>query len=120
SQGPMSSLTVPIPPDLGPACRAGNTDLGTVPSAGTYQLECPSGQLALGSPTGDAIAIELEPGMYGVMVTHRGRTAMAERHREILHLADSATELRERADNAAELEEYRIAIWRTGELLDAE
>jgi 2,4-dichlorophenol 6-monooxygenase len=27
----MSSLTVPIPPDHGPACRAGNTDLGTVP-----------------------------------------------------------------------------------------
>jgi hypothetical protein len=27
----MSSLTVPIPPDLRPACRAGNTDLGTVP-----------------------------------------------------------------------------------------
>ena len=27
----MSSLTVPIPPDLSPACRAGNTDLGTVP-----------------------------------------------------------------------------------------
>jgi hypothetical protein len=89
-------------------------------SAGTYQLECPSGQLALGSPTGDAIAIELEPGMYRAMVTHRGRTAMAERHREILHLADSATELRERANNAAGLEEYRIAMWRTGELLDAE
>src|SRR4051812_11419278 len=31
SQGPMSSLTVPIPPDLSPACRAGNTDPGTVP-----------------------------------------------------------------------------------------
>ncbi len=29
----MSSLTVPIPPDLSPACRAGNTDLGTVPIA---------------------------------------------------------------------------------------
>ncbi|WP_445183635.1 ATP-binding protein [Pseudonocardia sp. Cha107L01] len=27
----MSSLTVPIPPDHGPACRAGNTDLATVP-----------------------------------------------------------------------------------------
>jgi hypothetical protein len=27
----MSSLTVPIPPDLSPACRAENTDLGTVP-----------------------------------------------------------------------------------------
>jgi hypothetical protein len=27
----MSSLTVPIPPDLSPACRAGNTDLGTAP-----------------------------------------------------------------------------------------
>lgn len=26
----MSSLTVPIPPDLSPACRAGNTDLETV------------------------------------------------------------------------------------------
>jgi catechol 2,3-dioxygenase-like lactoylglutathione lyase family enzyme len=30
----MSSLTVPIPPDHGPACRAGNTDLGTVPDVG--------------------------------------------------------------------------------------
>jgi hypothetical protein len=27
----MSSLTVPIPPDLSPPWRAGNTDLGTVP-----------------------------------------------------------------------------------------
>src|SRR5882757_9789968 len=27
----MSSLTVAIPPDHGPACRAGNTNLGTVP-----------------------------------------------------------------------------------------
>jgi hypothetical protein len=35
SQGPMSSLTVPIPPDLSPACRAGNTDLGTVPARRT-------------------------------------------------------------------------------------
>ena len=32
SQHPMSSLTVPIPPDLGPACRAGNTARCTVPS----------------------------------------------------------------------------------------
>jgi len=30
----MSSLTVPIPPDLSPACRAGNTDLGTAPIQG--------------------------------------------------------------------------------------
>jgi hypothetical protein len=42
SQGPMSSLTVPIPPDLSPACRAGNTDLGTVPS-GTAITRDPSG-----------------------------------------------------------------------------
>src|SRR4051812_35422365 len=28
----MSSLTVPIPPDLSPACRARNTVCGTVPS----------------------------------------------------------------------------------------
>ncbi|EFC82234.1 hypothetical protein FrEUN1fDRAFT_4623 [Parafrankia sp. EUN1f] len=27
----MSSLTVPITPDLRPACRAGNTDLETAP-----------------------------------------------------------------------------------------
>jgi RHS repeat-associated protein len=32
----MSSLTVPILPDLSPACRARNTDLGTVPTLG-YQ-----------------------------------------------------------------------------------
>jgi hypothetical protein len=93
---------------------------GGYTSAGIYQLECPSGQLALGSPTGQAIAIEIEPGMYGAMVTHRGRTAMAERHREILHDADSATELRERANSAAGLEEYRTVIWRTGCLLDDE
>ena len=29
----MSSLTVPIPPDLSPACRAGNTVRCTVPAA---------------------------------------------------------------------------------------
>jgi hypothetical protein len=34
SQGPMSSLSVPISPDLSPACRARNIDLGTVPSGG--------------------------------------------------------------------------------------
>jgi hypothetical protein len=28
----MSSLTVPIPPNLSPACRAGNTDLETDPA----------------------------------------------------------------------------------------
>lgn len=28
----MSSLTVPISPDLSPACRAGNTAPGTVPA----------------------------------------------------------------------------------------
>ena len=31
SQDPISSLSVPIPPDLSPACPAGNTDLGAVP-----------------------------------------------------------------------------------------
>ncbi|GHG41721.1 hypothetical protein GCM10017567_74230 [Amycolatopsis bullii] len=89
-------------------------------SAGTYKLECPSGQLALGSPTGQAIALEIEPEVYGAMVTHQGRTAMAARHREILHGADSATELRESANSAAELEKYRISIWRTGRVLDDE
>jgi hypothetical protein len=32
SRRPMSSLTVPIPPDLGPACRARNTVRHTVPA----------------------------------------------------------------------------------------
>jgi catechol 2,3-dioxygenase-like lactoylglutathione lyase family enzyme len=42
----MSSLTVPIPPDLSPACRAGNTDLGTAPAR--FQV-----------PENDAVGVQL-------------------------------------------------------------
>ncbi|MFC4086636.1 hypothetical protein [Amycolatopsis samaneae] len=85
-------------------------------------LECPSGRLVLGSPTGEAIGIDLTtgPGVYRVLVTHHGRLE-AERRREQLltRLAENpGLDLRAAAEEHSGLERYTVALWRTGDLRD--
>jgi catechol 2,3-dioxygenase-like lactoylglutathione lyase family enzyme len=59
----MSSLTVPIPPDLSPACRAGNTDLGTVPDqAAAFYTQKAGFTLGVDyHPTSDFRVVQLTP-----------------------------------------------------------
>ncbi|MGW5715318.1 hypothetical protein ACWEVP_04065 [Amycolatopsis sp. NPDC003865] len=82
-------------------------------------LQCPSGELALGSPTGDAIGIEVEPGAYSVIVEHEGRQAAAERRQQILdERARSSTDVHTAANESAGPEHYVISMWRTGPVSD--
>jgi hypothetical protein len=82
-------------------------------------LECPSGELALGSPTGDAIGIEVEPGIYSLIVEYEGRQAAVGRRREILdERARSSADLYTAANGSAGPEQYRLSMWRTGPVSD--
>ncbi|WP_434441593.1 hypothetical protein [Lentzea sp. E54] len=68
----------------------------------TFELECPSAQLVLGSPTGDAFDATLPagPGVYAVDVTYQGREqALAAR---------------------GGFEKYRIRMWLVASLPDNE
>ncbi|GAA2806035.1 hypothetical protein [Saccharopolyspora taberi] len=77
-------------------------------------LHCPSGQLVLASPTGDAIGIELPqgPGTYALRITHHGRTTAAEYRRQLLTSLDTPSgSLPAPADRRPGTEHYRIHLW---------
>lgn len=86
-----------------------------------FSLECPSGQLALGSPTGESIAVNLPegPGVYGVELVHRGRERAQELRSEILHggSIEQGVESVEASDEA-KVERYCIRMWRQAPLPD--
>jgi hypothetical protein len=85
-------------------------------------LECPSGQLILGSPTGDAIGIELTtgPGVYGLLVAANGRAEAQRQREQVLATLGSSPDidLRAATEQHADLERYIISMWRTAELED--
>jgi hypothetical protein len=85
-------------------------------------LECPTGQLVLGSPTGDAVGIELTtgPGIYDLLVTAHGRPEAQQQREQILAALGSSSDidLRATAEQHATLERYTISMWRTAELED--
>ncbi|SDZ34220.1 hypothetical protein SAMN05216215_106151 [Saccharopolyspora shandongensis] len=68
-------------------------------------LHCPSGQLVLGSPTGDAIGIELPhgPGTYSAVEYHRQLLAQLE--------ATPSEPLPAPADRRPDTEHYLIHLW---------
>ncbi|MFD5095154.1 hypothetical protein ACFWMR_31440 [Amycolatopsis thailandensis] len=81
-------------------------------------LECPTGQLALGSPTGSTIGIDVEPGTYSIAVEHQGRDAASARRQEILHRYTSSDDFEALVDATPLTEQYTITMWRTGDVQD--
>ncbi|VVJ17695.1 Uncharacterised protein [Amycolatopsis camponoti] len=81
-------------------------------------LECPTGRLVLGSPTGEVADFELAtgPGEYDVAVTHRGR----DEARRVLREALESTEpdALEQLGRHAGLEGYTISLWYRGPVED--
>lgn len=72
-----------------------------------FELECPSGLLVLGSPTGEALDADLPagPGVYGFEVAHRGRDqALAMSQEDLLNARQG------------DFEQYRMRVWFAGEL----
>lgn len=88
----------------------------------TFELVSPSGQLVMGTPTGEAVDLPLDegPGLYGVDVLYRGRdhtvalrSSMFATHQDVL--SDQAQQERELH---AGTEQYRIRVWRETSLPD--
>ncbi|MFI5586310.1 hypothetical protein ACIA5G_14810 [Amycolatopsis sp. NPDC051758] len=99
--------------------RTDSPEVSRADRSPVLELECPSGELALGSPTGDAIGIEVEPGTYSLIVEYEGRQAAAERRQEILdERARSGTDLHTAANASAGPEQYLLSMWRTGPVSD--
>lgn len=80
-------------------------------------LECSSGELVLGSPTGEAIGVKVtEPGIYTLRISHHGRIDATERRDQLLALHGATTNLSAAADEYAATERYIIQMWQTGAL----
>lgn len=82
-----------------------------VPGARDLPLEVPSGDLVLGSPTGEQFGLPpVEPGLYGVAVEHSGREEAVARRSE--GLADPPL--------TEPVETYTFHLWRIADLDDEE
>ncbi|MEV6909065.1 hypothetical protein [Amycolatopsis sp. NPDC051071] len=117
------TLVITVAQDLlpvGVTTTIWDSDPHTAPGAARLRLECPSGQLALGSPTGGGIDLYLEPGTYAVTVKHHGRDTAAARHQEILHEYTSSDDLEALITTTPLTERYTITMWRTGDIGDTD
>ncbi len=113
------TLVITVAQDLlpvGVTATIWDADPYTAPDAAQLRLECPSGQLALGSPIGGGIAIYLEPGTYAVTVEHHGRDNADARRHEILHQRTSSDDFEALIDATPLTEQYTITLWRTGDI----
>ncbi|MFD6070530.1 hypothetical protein [Amycolatopsis lurida] len=117
-----STLTISVVQDLLPVgltvTVVNATPHAAARSVTPLRLDCPSGQLTLGSPTGSVIGIDVEPGTYSVTVEHQGRDAAATRHQEILHQTSSVDDIEAAVDSTPLTEQYTITMWRTGDIDD--
>jgi hypothetical protein len=79
------------------------------------RLECPSGDLMLGSPTGEIFRVELPrgPGDYTVMVTHEGRAEADAQRCQLLAQLDEIDDLSDAAEEHIGVERYTIALWQS-------
>jgi len=91
-----------------------------------FDLDCPTGELVLGSPTGTYIG-GIDPpqgsGRYAVALYHRGREQAEEAWREVaavMGLPDNDARIAELLDRHAGVEQYLLRVWRKGELPPAE
>ncbi|OXM44811.1 hypothetical protein [Amycolatopsis alba] len=117
------TLVITVAQDLlpvGVTVTISDTEPHPAPGVPQLRLECPSGQLALGSPTGGGIPIHLVPGTYAATVEHHGRDTAATRRQEILHQYTSPDDLEALRNATPPTEQYTITMWRTGDIDDTE
>ncbi|MGI5506348.1 hypothetical protein [Lentzea sp. CA-135723] len=89
----------------------------------TFEIECPSGLLELGSPTADATGMELPtgPGVYAVDVAHQGRERALAARQDVLEHEDMTSRKQELTDARPDgFEKYRIRAWLIDSLPDDE
>ncbi|RJQ76652.1 hypothetical protein D5S17_17465 [Pseudonocardiaceae bacterium YIM PH 21723] len=86
-----------------------------------FELECPTGELVLGSPTGEAYALGLPagPGRYAVAVTYSGREEARDRAQQYIRRLDDE-DIDELVESWAGTERYQVHLWRTGDFFDEE
>ncbi|WP_394618298.1 hypothetical protein JNUCC0626_04120 [Lentzea sp. JNUCC 0626] len=80
----------------------------------TFELEFASALLVLGSPTADAISLELPagPGVYAVDVAHKGRDRALAARQDVLEHEDIISRKQELTDaHPGGFERYRIRAW---------
>jgi len=91
-------------------------------TSSAFKLMSPSGQLVMGTPTGEAVDLTLDegPGLYGVDVLYRGRdqivalrSSLFTTHEDIL-----SNQAQQERDLHAGAEQYRIRVWRETSLPD--
>ncbi len=93
---------------------------GGPPAGGShFSLECPTGLLVLGSPTGEVTDFSLPtgPGEYHVAVTHAGRDEARRVRRDVLERLDDPSVVDE-LERYAGIERYSIDLWFAGPLED--
>ncbi|MEV6643815.1 hypothetical protein [Amycolatopsis sp. NPDC051371] len=83
-------------------------------------LECPTGLLVLGSPTGEVTDFTLPPGPgeYHVAVSHAGRDEAERVRRTVLERLGSDPDALDELDRYAGLERYAIDLWYAGPVDD--
>ncbi|WP_137816871.1 hypothetical protein [Gandjariella thermophila] len=81
----------------------------------TFRLECPSGEMSMGTPTGEAIGADLPagPGIYTIDLTHRGRDEADRLRKRIMVRYDTIPldQLPDELEPHAGIEQYRIRMW---------
>lgn len=87
-----------------------------------FELHCPSGDIALGSPTGAAIGLSLPDGagVYAIQVHHTGRDTATVRFQDyVRRLGTIPAEQSDReGQSAAGIERYLLRMWKNADLPD--
>ncbi|WP_216216864.1 hypothetical protein [Amycolatopsis aidingensis] len=93
--------------------QQGRTQTGRI-----LTLICPTGELVLDSPTGEALALELPSGSgtYAISVRDEGRTEAIVLRQNVLKQTDTPAgeDLHTAAQRYGGIERYTIDMWRTG------
>ncbi|WP_112267063.1 hypothetical protein [Lentzea terrae] len=88
-----------------------------------FELECPTGLLVIGSPTGEATETNLPagPGIYALSVVHQAREQALAARQDVLEHEDITGRVFALVEaQPGGFERYRIRMWLTGPLPDDE
>jgi hypothetical protein len=104
-----------IPVDVTVAPYGSAPDSGSTNVVTGLVVECPSGQLVVGSPTGETIVASLPtgPGRYAAVVEYRGREQSRDQRQRLVDGLAAIEDLRTAANQYAGTERYVIRLWPT-------
>lgn len=88
-----------------------------------FELECPTGLVVIGSPTGEALGTDLPagPGIYALDVVHQAREQALAARQDVLEHEDIIGRKQAVVDaQPGGFERYRIRMWLTAPLPDDE